>query len=77
MDHLPLCHGGKGRHEIEYLHGNIMFSCFMLLNYMKAYVSMYFLHLMLTFPPKMMYGPLHGSALVTNWSFALQEDGGC
>ncbi len=27
---------------------------FMILNYMKAYVSMYFLHLMLTFPPIMM-----------------------
>ncbi len=28
------------------------FRVFMLLNYMKAYVSMYFLHLMLTFPPQ-------------------------
>ncbi len=37
------------------------FRVFMLLNYMKAYVSMYFLHLMLTFPPQndvLVNGPL-------------------
>ncbi len=46
--------GGGGEEEGKeerYLHGNNMFSCF---HYTKAYVFMYCLHLVLTFPPKMM-----------------------
>ncbi len=46
--------------DIKYMETSC-FRVFMLLNYMQAYVSMYFLHLMITFPPKkdvMVNGPL-------------------
>ncbi len=45
----------------------LCFRVFILLNYMKAHVSMYFLHLMLTFFPRndvMVNGPLHGGIIL-------------
>ncbi len=48
------------------------FHVFMLLNYMKAYISMYFLHLMLTFLPQndvMVNGPLHHPCITSPLGF--------
>ncbi len=55
--------GGKGKalNRIYYMESSCL-HVFMLLNYMKAYVSMYFFHLMLRFSPQndvMVNSPLH------------------
>ncbi len=46
----------------------------MLLNYMKAYVSMYFLHLTLTFPPKNVKWSIEFSACMSSYNYGFGNE---